>query len=205
MSFQKIILSVKAAYTAGMLQLDCEETSATLRNAAGGSTCEDQWGKPSSSIEGAAGTDFLRVSGFPNMIAFRPELLADSNLELYFEAGEFLPVKTPSGQLVIWHHLGGASLNVLDQSSFDPNGTVSQPRFLSHRLPGDCAVFTTPECRSSHLFIQAHPTELPAELGGLPENDTPPAGLRSENWRSFIQEAKWRGWSGLEFQVVWTG
>lgn len=202
---EKIIIAIKPADTADCLRLDSEETVTVLRQAAGGSACKEQWGEPSGSIEGVAGTDFLWVSGFPNMIAFRLELLAESNLELYLEAGEFLPVKTSSGQVVIWHHLAGASLNVLDQSSFDPNGTVSQPRFLSHRLPEDCAVFTTPECRSSHLFIQAHPTELPAELGGLPENDTPPAGLGSENWRSFIQEAKWRGWRGLEFQVVWTG
>jgi hypothetical protein len=202
---QKIILSVKAAESADTLRLDSGENISILQTASGGVPCEREWEEPGGRIEGVAGTDFLMVSGFPNMIAFRLELLAESNLELYLEAGEFLPVKTSSGQVVIWHHLAGASLNVLDQSSFDPNGTVSQPRFLSHRLPEDCAVFTTPECRSSHLFIQAHPTELPSELGGLPENDTPPAGLRSENWRSFIQEAKWRGWRGLEFQVVWTG
>jgi hypothetical protein len=202
---QKIILSVNAAEAADSLLLDSRENISILQKAASGAPCEDQWGEPSGSIEGAAGTDFLRVSGYPNMLAFRPELLAETNLELYLETGEFLPVKTPSGQLVIWHHLAGASLNVLDQSSVDPDGTVRQPRFLSPRLPGHCAVFTTPECRSSHLFIQAHPSELPSELGGMLENDKPPEGLRTENWRSLVQEAKWRGWTGLEFQVVLEG
>lgn len=200
---QKIILSVKAAEAADTLLLVSGDNISVLQETSGGAPCEGKWVEASGRIEGNAGTDFLRVSGFPNMIALRPQILAETNLELYLETGEFLPVQTPAGQVILWHLLAGSSLNILDKTSIDPDGVVRSPRFLGHRLPGGYSVFTTPEFRSSHLFIQAHPSELPSELGGVPENDTPPEDLRNENWRSFVQEAKWRGWSGLEFEMVW--
>jgi hypothetical protein len=203
MSVPRIIISVGAAESADVLQFDSEEAVAILRGAEGGAACEDQWGEQVAQVEGTSATDFLRVSGFPSMLAFRLALLAESNLELYLETGEFLPVTSSAGEFIVWHHLAGASLNVLDKTSIDLDGTVRAPRFLSHRLPGDCTVFTTPEFKRSRLFIQAHSTELPSELGGRPENDEPASGLRCEGWRSLLQEAKWRGWTGLAFEVVW--
>ena len=203
MSVRKLIVAVKVAETADLFQFDSEETVSMLREAAGGAACEDEWGEPVGRIVGTARTDFLRVSGFPNMIAFRPAILAETNLELYLESGEFLPVQTPGGPLILWHLLLNASLNIVDKASIDPDGVVRSPRFVSHRLPGDCSVFTAPEFRHSRLFIQVHPSELTSDLGGLPENDRPPEGMRPENWRSLLQEAKWLGWTGLEFEVVW--
>jgi hypothetical protein len=203
MSVQRIIISVRVTETADVLRFESEEAVAILREAAIGAACEDRWGEQAAQIEGTAGTDFLRVSGFPNMMAFRAEMLAETNLELYLETGEFLPVKSAAGEFILWHHLAGASVNVLDKTSIDPDGVVRVPRFLGHRLSGHYGVFTTPEFKSSRLFIQAHPMELPSALGGGPENDDPPEGLRCENWRSLLQEAKWRGWTGLEFEMVW--
>lgn len=95
------------------------------------------------------------------------------------------------------------SEGVSSLTEFRPSGSGGWSRQPELRVPGHYGVFTTPEFKSSRLFIQAHPTELPSALGGGPENDDPPEGLRCENWRSLLQEAKWRGWTGLEFEMVW--
>lgn len=203
MSPQRYVVSLRAASMADVLHVDTPEAITLLSQAARGSACEADWDRPRGHVEGTEGSDFLKVSGFPNMLAFREALTARSDLELYLEYGEFLQVDTQLGRFTLWHHLADASLNVLDKASVDPDGIVRHPKFLAARLPLFCSVYTTPECRNTHLFLTAAPSELPSKLGGAVLNDMPAPGGDLDNCRSLLLEYTWRGWTGLEFEIVW--
>jgi hypothetical protein len=200
MDHEIYIVALRPAPDAGLLRLD---DAAVLEEAAAGGSLEADWTPSSAGVSGDVRTDFLRVDGYPAMLAFREELSATTGLEFYLEGGEFLPAETPQGRFLLWHLLTGQVINCLNKGSVDPDGIVRQPSFLPHRLPGSCAVFSTPECYSSQLFLQAQLTELPPSLGGPDDGGKPPAHLRPDDWRSLLLEYSWRGWTGLEFEIVW--
>ena len=196
------VVAIAVAVDADALTIHDKASQGLLKRAAEGLEIEGDWKWGDGVVMGNTGTDFLKVEGFPGMLAFRSELLASSGLELYLENGELLSVRTASEEFTIWHLPGRGVFNTLDQSCIAGDGTVEQPKFLGHRLPGSYGLFTTPGCLNQ-LFVQARHSELPPALGGPPEAARPPEGSVPQDWRSFLQEYLWRGWTGLEFKIVW--
>lgn len=196
------VVSVAVASDTDVLRISNVAAQGLLWKAAACEDVEAEWDAPVAVVEGGRRTDFLRVPGFPGMLAFRSSLLATSGLELYLENGKYLPVETTGGTFTIWHLPAHGIINALDRSCVDGDGTVTIPKFLSHRLPGNYAMFTTPEYLS-RLFVQARHPELTPALGGPTDRSHPPKELRPADWRSFLLEYTWRGWTGLEFEIVW--
>ena len=204
MNFAINVVGITLSADADVLTVEDGTARALLGRAAEGLEVECDWSVPDAVVEGKAGTDFLKVEGFPGMLAFRSELSASSGLELYLENGELLSVRTSLEEFTIWHLPARGVFNSLDRSCIAGDGTVGSPKFLRHRLPGSCALFAIAEC-PNQLFVQARDSELTPAIGGPPGAASPPEGSVPEDWRSFLQEYLWRGWTGLEFRVVWRG
>ena len=192
------VIAITAASGADVLRISDAGTETLLQGAAAGDSVEEDWSETEVPVDGSQDSDFLRVAGFPAMLAFREDLLARTGLELYLEGGEFLPVLTSRGRMVLWHLLAGQVINCEARDS-----QSAAPVFLRHRLPGSCSLFSTPRLCSSELLVQAHGAELPPALGGPAEAAHPPVDSRPEDWRSFPLEYTWREWTGLEFRVMW--
>ena len=200
------VLQVGLEESSDVLLLPDPAVRKLLEGAVTGQRCLMEWPDDCHGIIlGNREIDFLRLEGYPNMLDFRSGLLANTSLEGYLLLGEYLPVNTLDGPFVVWHPLAEASRNTLETSSTNSVETEGGFRFIKHRLSADSMVCTLTSIKGSPLFIEILSDELPAALGGTNIHEALPSGSWYEDLNSFPLEAKWRGWTGLSFKVIWSG
>ncbi len=202
-----VVIQVRASLSASELSFTSGASPELLSSTTKCRPCKNEWGLVEGEIVPTTTgeiTTFARVRDQPHLLAFPGDLLdlRDCNLLRYMDCGiDLLPVQTDEGGYLLYHTLSAG--NAIDPSRGWKHGRLLTPHFIRHRIGPGPELCTNVGCNETHIFLKQRLEDLPSALGGLERNDRLPSSWLMSDCQSLIQEYFWRGWTGLEFEVVW--